>query len=118
MSDDDRKMNAPEFLADLFNIVSRLACKLGLSQEHADQLADWVVDSVCDEWGGLPIYIGKGTHMRLSKRDLSIYREFTGDNHQELAHKFGISKVWVYAIIRRVQRQLDADCKNGQQPLL
>jgi Mor family transcriptional regulator len=117
---DDRKMNAPEFLADLLDIVSRTAQELGQNTEWSDELADKVVDRVCEEWGGLPIYIGKGTHMRLSKRDLEVYREWeaAGNNHQELAHKHKISKAWVYAIIRRVKRQLEAERKKGQQPLL
>jgi len=114
----DRKMNAPEFLADLFDIVSRLGQQQGLNKDEADELADLIVDDVCDEWGGLPIYIGKGTHMKLSQRDLDVYREFTGDNHQELAHQYGISKVWVYAILRRVKRQLEAKAAEQQQPLL
>lgn len=114
---DDRKLNAPEFLADLFQYTSDAARQIGLSDNDADQLADQLIDRVADEWGGLPIYIGKGTYMKLSRRDLDIYRDFNGYNHQELAHRYGITKVRVYAIIRRVKRELE-DKHNASQGTL
>lgn len=115
---DDRRMNAPEFLADLFQYASDVSRQIGLNDDDADRLADRLVDRVADEWGGLPIYIGKGTYMKLSRRDLDIYREFNGHNHQELAHKYGITKVRVYAIIRRVKRELEEKNSSNQRPLL
>ena len=57
--------------------------------------------------------------MRLSKRDLDIYREFTGDNIKELAAKYKVSAVWIYAVIRRVKDQVRANTpQDNQQPLL
>ncbi len=115
---DDKRLKAPEFLADLFQYTSDIAQSQGLCDEAADRLADLLVERVAEEWGGLPIYIGKGTYMKLSRRDLGIYREFNGKNHQELAHRYGVSKVWVYAIIRRVKRELGDRENVNQQSLL
>lgn len=114
----DRKMNAPEFLADLFQIVAQVARQQGCDPEQADAIADACTDSVAKEWGGLSVYIGKGTHMNISRRDLAIYQECTGKNHQELAHKYGVTKVWVYAILRRVKQQLEAQAGESQRSLL
>ena len=53
--------------------------------------------------------------MRLSKRDLDIFREFTGNNVPELAAKYKVSAVWIYAVLRRVREQTSTD---AQQALL
>ncbi|MCY0966152.1 Mor transcription activator family protein [Parathalassolituus penaei] len=117
--DSNRKLNAPEFLADLFQIVAQVARQQGCDPEQADAIADACTDSVAKEWGGLSVYIGKGTHMNISRRDMAIYQEFTtGNTAQALARKHGVTRVWIYAIIRRVKQQLETEAGRKQQSLL
>ncbi|MGX2951620.1 Mor transcription activator family protein, partial [Ursidibacter sp. B-7004-1] len=48
--------------------------------------------------------IPKGILVQLSGRDWKIYHEFNGNNHKELARKYGVSVPWVYQIIKRVHK--------------
>ncbi|WP_428243000.1 Mor transcription activator family protein [Gynuella sp.] len=112
-----RKMmrDAPEMLYNLFDAATRAAQQAGLNDEQADQLAIQIIDELEEHWAGLQLYFAKGTRMRLRQRDLDIYREFSGHNHAELAAKYKVSIVWVYAIVKRVK---DAIHDDAQQPLL
>ncbi len=42
---------------------------------------------------------------KLSKRDETIYQEFNGINHSELARKYGVSLQWIYKIVKAVQKE-------------
>ena len=56
-------------------------------------------------WGGQNIYFPMGLSYILSKRDRQIYAEFNGNNHSELARKYGISLQWVYKLIKTVHKE-------------
>lgn len=101
--------DAPEMLADLFDVVSTAASAHGASDDEADELALAVVDTLSQNWAGQTIYFAKGVLMRLRQRDLNIYRDFTGKNHAELATKYNVSTVWVYAVIRKVKAQIHSE---------
>ena len=116
MSDARRIMrDAPEMLADLFDTIATAAAETGLNQEKADELALSVVDQLAAAWSGQLLYFGKNTHMRLRQRDLDMYRDFDGHNHAELADKYKLSVVRVYAIIKKVEELISVE---GQQSLL
>jgi Mor family transcriptional regulator len=106
--------DAPELLRDLFDQAAHLGRKRGLSAEDADALALELVDTMAANWGGRHINFPKGTSIKLIQRDLAIYQEFNGRNHSELAAKYGVTTVWVYAVIRKV-RELTR--KEGQPGL-
>lgn len=114
---DARKImrDAPDSLLDLFESVSTAAVAAGLDREKADKIGLEVVDILAAAWGGQAIYFAKNTHINLRQRDLNIYREFNGSNHAELAVKYNVSIVWVYAIIKRVRDSIRSD---SQMPLL
>ena len=105
--------DAPEMLADLFDTVATTANKKGFEAEAADELALEVVDLLTAAWAGQQLYFGKGTHMRLRQRDLDIYREFDGKNHAELAAKYNVSVVWVYAVIRKVKARIHSETQQS-----
>jgi Mor family transcriptional regulator len=106
--------DGPELLVNLCEVISRQVREAGLDWETADTVALAVVESMAEQWGGQSVYFPKGSHaqMRLRKRDLDIYREFTGHNHADLAARYGVSKVWVYAIVRRLREEIR---KHGTQ---
>ncbi len=104
--------DAPDLLRDLYDQTVHLARARGLDREDADRLALALVEVMTDNWGGRNFNFPKGTTMRLLKRDLAIWREFDGSNHSDLAVKYDVTTVWVYAIIRKVRALI----RNERQP--
>jgi Mor family transcriptional regulator len=39
------------------------------------------------------------------ERDEAIWQEFTGNNHVELARKYGLTTIHVYRIIKRMRQE-------------
>ena len=69
-------------------------------------------DRLSNDFGGEALYIGKGVAYRASKRDREMYALYqNGVTVKALAHKFGLTVVWVRQIcnaltaIEREQRQ-------------
>jgi|SRR5690606_40480392 len=105
--------DAPEMLTDLFDTASAAARRAGLNDEEADTMALEIIDTLTEAWAGQQLYFGKGARMRLRQRDLAIYQDFTGDNHAELAAKYKVSKVWVYAVLRRVNYEINSETQQS-----
>lgn len=118
---DPRKMmrDAPEMLMDLFETVAAAGRQSGMEGDASDAMALSVIETLERNWRGQQLYFGSNTRMRLRQRDLDIYSEFTGSNHAELAARYNVSKVWIYAVLRRVQAEINAGSdSDGQQSLL
>jgi Mor family transcriptional regulator len=49
--------------------------------------------------GGEGIYIPKAEKVRRAARDRAIRAEFNGKNHRELARRYGLTVVWIRAIV-------------------
>ncbi|WP_234419688.1 Mor transcription activator family protein [Burkholderia oklahomensis] len=52
-----------------------------------------------------PSATGTRSSYKPSQRDRRIFDEFRGDNHGELARKYGVSIQWIYKIIKAVGRE-------------
>lgn len=105
--------DAPDLLRDLFDQAAYLARQQGLDAEPADQLALALVDVMAANWGGRHINFPKGVTLRMIQRDLAIWREFDGSNHNELATRHGVTTVWVYAVIRKIRKMIRQDRQPG-----
>lgn len=105
--------DAPEMLMDLFDAVSLKAQQAGIDHDTADQIALDAVDELSECWAGQQLYFAKGVNMRLRKRDLNIYQDFTGNNHADLASKYNVSVVWVYAVIKKVKQQIESETQGS-----
>ena len=67
-------------------------------REHlASELGKRIADYYCLAWGGQQVYIPKDRHRRAAM----LCREFTGNNHVELARKYGLCIQTVYRILRQ-----------------
>lgn len=77
----------------------------GVSEAKARAFAIDAAVSVADDWGGQLIYVPMDAAGRLSQRNETIWREFRGDNHAELATKYGLSVMHIYRILDE-QREL------------
>lgn len=104
----------PEMLASLRRIAaSVLADKALLDSELAAHAAHEIMMAFAEHWGGDSVYVPKADTLQRHSRDLAIWAEFRGDNQAQLARKYRISKVWVYAIVKRMAR-LEADRRQGK----
>lgn len=89
-----------------------------MEEEAARDFGRRVADMLAEDWGGSNIYIPKNLASRFRRRDALLYREFTGQNVQELAQKYGLTQQRVYAIIkaertRRAHAQLSLPGLSG-----
>lgn len=97
--------DAPELINQLFATLTTLGIEHGLDTKVAQNLAANATQKVVDAFGGEVIYIPKGLAMQMSVRDLKIYQEFNGNNHRELAHKYGLSMQAIYKIVKRTHKK-------------
>ncbi|KVN33328.1 DNA-binding protein [Burkholderia pyrrocinia] len=99
------KSKGPELLVDLAQHVAHTLTELAdIGKDQAEQLGREIADRMAAHWGGQNIYFPMGVSYRLSQRDRQIFDEFRGDNHAELARKYGVSLQWIYKIIKAVRR--------------
>lgn len=104
----------PEMLAGLRAIAQGvLADKAAIDPELAAHAAHEIMMAFAEHWGGDSVYVPKADTLQRHSRDLAIWDDFRGDNHAALSRKYRISKVWVYAIVKRMSR-IDADRRQGK----
>lgn len=104
----------PEMLAGLRAIAAEvLTTKAQIDPDLAAHAAHEIMLAFAEHWGGDSVYVPKADTLQRHSRDVAIWEEFTGDNHAALARKYRISKVWVYAIVKRMGR-LEADRRQGK----
>lgn len=103
--------HAPQLLVELADHIEAVLRELQSPPEQASHAAFEIVRRFAASTGGTSIYIPKVDQLLRYGRDEEIVREFRGDNVKAIARKYGISEVWVYAIIRR-QRELRRKAPN------
>lgn len=86
---------------------------LGKLQETAD-IVLLQLQHLSSELGGLNAYITKELSHHASQKYKTIYSEFTGFNHNELAKKYDLTTVRIYQIISAVRLE---EFKSRQQNL-
>lgn len=100
----DALREPPEMLALMRDIARNvLTEKAMLDPELAAHAAHEIMLTFADQCGGDSVYVPKAGALQRDSRDWAIWKEFRGDNHAQLARKYRISKVWVYAIVRRMR---------------
>jgi len=68
--------------------------------------------------GGEAIYVPKVEKVYRAARDRAIRAEFNGGNHRELARKYGLTVVWVRAIVDQTAKSsTSVDTMDRQIPL-
>ena len=108
MSAKKTKSRAPEFLADLMDHTKSVLIQNGIKIDKATIISREVSKKMCEAWGGQLIYFPYWLREELDERDLKIYDEFNGDNHEELSKKYTLSVQAIYRIIK-VVRQSEID---------
>lgn len=100
------KSRQHEFSQALYDIIYHALIRQGMVGEQVLAVAEESTDTVLDEFGGENLYIPKNISGKAHRRNRQIYDEFTGDNHDELAKKYGVTLQRIYAIIKE-QRQFE-----------
>ena len=104
---------APELLGHLADVTREILVKLTrMDTDIAEQVAVEIANRMARHWGGQLVYIPAGAAIRISQRDEAIWRDFNGNNHDELAHQYGISLQWVYQIVKKM-RQRDMETRQA-----
>ncbi len=73
----------------------------GKPNVRAEEDALLVVNAILETMGGTTVYIPMGLMANISERDAIIKREFTGNNHTDLARRHGLSVQHVYRILKK-----------------
>lgn len=108
------RRSAPELLSDLATHATDILKEVGkISQDEAEALAWAITDRIAEHWGGQNLYIPRGCILGVEKEHLDIFNDFNGHNHAELAMKYKKSVIWIYAVIKRVKKQLMAQRQGG-----
>jgi Mor family transcriptional regulator len=95
---------APPLLVELADHAAAVLVEMNFPPPQAEHAAFEIVRRFAAAAGGISIYVPKVDHLLRHERDEAIAREFRGANVQALARKYGVSEVWIYAIIRRQRR--------------
>ncbi|QRQ81086.1 Mor transcription activator family protein [Paralysiella testudinis] len=98
-----------DFVAVLTDAVLRQLLSQGMPRSKAEAAADEVVDLVIDELGGWNFYVPKDISTRARARNRKIYEEWSGNNHDDLALKYGLTRTRIYTIIKEVRAQIFAE---------
>jgi Mor family transcriptional regulator len=100
------KSKGPELLVDLAeNVAQGLIELLKVDSEVAEHAGREIANRMAAHWGGQNIYFPMGLTYKLSQRDHQIFEEFNGQNHSELARKYGVSLQWIYKIVKAVRQE-------------
>lgn len=107
------KNRSPEFLADLVESLTASLIANGIKAGEARDIANDCAHAQCKTWGGLLIYFPKADALTRDARDASIFNDFTGHNHDDLAIKYDTTVQSIYRIVARVQ-QAESDRRQGK----
>lgn len=97
----DAKQKVANFLTDVILYTSQVVSKeLSIEQGKAEEIGRKLADLLRQNFGGANVYVPKGTSLDAELRNNAIFQDFRGNNHAELARKYGCTEQHVYNVIR------------------
>lgn len=98
---DNRKW--PETIEQMRHVIlASLTRKIVANDNEYDALADDIVLSIAEAFGGLQIYLPKKDQILITERNQKIYSEFNGTNYDELALKYNMAEYSIRRIINDI----------------
>ncbi|HEY9130874.1 MAG TPA: Mor transcription activator family protein [Dyella sp.] len=99
------KSRAPEMLRELERIVAeQLHIVPGVSAEAAQQTARQVAMEFARQWGGQQVYVPMGRAWLIGEQHKQIVEAVRGNNHAQVAARFGVSVQHVYRVLSQARR--------------
>lgn len=95
-----------EFIADLASHIADELTSAGIDPDTATHKALESADAFAERWQGLHLYIPKNNRKRVVELHTQIRNEFTGNNHQALAVKYGMHLRTIYKILKEDRRHV------------
>lgn len=90
----------PALLAELNALLRSELERLGGNPQHSLEL----VIAISKQIGGIQVYFPRGQALEFLIRDMKIWRDFTGNNIDELAHRYDVTYKTVYKAIKRIRK--------------
>ncbi len=82
-----------------------LKTELGLDPARSDYGGYLIMRRIAEAVGGAGVYVPTADSIQRHERDEAIWREFRGDNVQELARKYGVTTIHLYRLIKRMRAE-------------
>lgn len=95
-------LNEREILVDIAEQVEERLVAIGVDHDEASRLGWELSRHLNGFWGGGHLYICKGIHYEISRRDQEIFRRFNGENQDWLAQEYNLTVQHVYRVVKRV----------------
>ncbi|WP_438436643.1 Mor transcription activator family protein [Kluyvera georgiana] len=100
IDDEVESSRFPSLLAELNALLRVELGRLGYDPKHSIEL----VAAISGKIGGMQVYFPRGQVLEQLVRDMRIWRDFTGDNVQELVERYHVTYKTVYKAIKRMRR--------------
>lgn len=95
----------PKALAEIAIEITRLMVGRGNDEQTAMEIGFEITEMIRLRFGGHQLYISRGTHFLISKRDQEMLKEFDGRNINEICAKRGITPSRFYQILQAINAQ-------------
>lgn len=113
----------PALLTELAQLIGQKLGEIGIEPERAAAIGQTVAEHVRQHYGGQLVYITKGASFETRQRWQAMWRDFRGDNHAELARKYGMNIKQVYRVLalmaaehrKRAQPELQFDAPGAAE---
>ncbi|RQO63143.1 hypothetical protein DBR47_00795 [Paucibacter sp. KBW04] len=103
----------PPLLRELAEVVEGELKNIGIELNYASAVAETVAEHVRERFGGQPNYWPKGNTLRQRQRRAAMWADFTGNNHVELATKYGVCVQQVYRMLATARAESTARTQRG-----
>lgn len=91
-------------IGEMFDVLINEFEKNSKTKNEALALAESTVLTIANYFGGRSFYLPNGTRLKAQIRANRIFKEFKGDNMNELTRKYSLSPPHIYAILRKQQK--------------
>lgn len=119
MTEDSRMaVKRHELFEDVMALVEKTLVEHDVKSFHAGIAGAAVADRLADHWGGQNFTFPKDSRRKLTKRELQIFDDWSGDNWSDLARKYDMAERTVRRVIARIKAKLKAARDEAQLDML
>lgn len=102
----------PHLVAEMIDLLKAVRESQGATELQAKKEALEITERICKTFGGMQMYVPKGHQLEMAVRNNRIWNDFTGSNVEQLMHKYDLTQVRIYKILKE-QRQLHIKTKQN-----